>query len=85
MYKLLRHDTEPTEMQPSVQTHRGHCDNFDSNKITYGLFSSYSRPFSCFVANKTFIMDLIDRSRTRARGMETNYVAVTGSLSALDT
>lgn len=30
-------------------------------------------------------MDLIDRSRTRARGIETNYVVVTGGFSALDT
>lgn len=53
--------------------------------ITCGLLLGYSRPLSCFAAlNKTYIMDLIGSQRARARGMETNYVAVAVRLCAID-
>ena len=88
MNKLLRHDTEQNEKQCSGEF-SNIADNmsiFDNKFLNYlrSLLKLFSSPQLLCCINKTFIMDLIDRSRTGARGMETNYVVVTGRFNAID-
>lgn len=85
--ELLWADTEPSDTQRVTElsnTDRN-MSVFSNNAVNYlrFLLNLLSSPQLLCCINETFIMGLIDGSRTSARDMETNYVVLTACFSAM--